>query len=120
MLRGFKALGIASLFEGRLGARARPMLDYLLTFEEGANRFPGFGAEIEGLYCEINPDGRIRFYTLCGTGVRQAAVQKAAGQFDCRGFATCPFPQWMSLTGVSGYFSILHVHGYNRNLILRY
>jgi ornithine decarboxylase len=47
----------------RLSARARPKLDYLLTFEESANRFPGFEAEIQGLYREIEADGRVRFYT---------------------------------------------------------
>jgi ornithine decarboxylase len=56
--------GIATIVPGeRLGARAKPMVDYLLTFEEGANRFPGFEAEIQGLYREIEPDGRVRFYT---------------------------------------------------------
>jgi ornithine decarboxylase len=56
--------GIATIVPGeRLSARAKPMLDYLLTFEESANRFPGFEAEIQGLYRETGADGRVRFYT---------------------------------------------------------
>jgi ornithine decarboxylase len=56
--------GIATIVPGeRLSVQAKPMLDYLLTFEEGANRFPGFEAEIQGLYREIEKDGRVRFYT---------------------------------------------------------
>ena len=56
--------GIATIIPGeRLCERAKPMLDYLKMFEEAANRFPGFEAEIQGLYRETEPDGRIRFYT---------------------------------------------------------
>jgi ornithine decarboxylase len=56
--------GIATIVPGeRLGARAKPMLDYLKMFEQSANLFPGFEAEIQGLYREIEPDGSIRFYT---------------------------------------------------------
>jgi ornithine decarboxylase len=56
--------GIATIVPGeRLGPRARPMLDYLKTFEKSANLFPGFEAEIQGLYRETEPDGSIRFYT---------------------------------------------------------
>ena len=56
--------GIATIVPGeRLSARAKPMLDYLKTFERGANQFPGFEAEIQGLFREIEPDGTIRFYT---------------------------------------------------------
>ena len=55
---------IATIVPGeRLGARAKPMLDYLKVFEQSANLFPGFEAEIQGLYREIEPDGSIRFYT---------------------------------------------------------
>jgi arginine/lysine/ornithine decarboxylase len=55
--------GIATIVPGeRLDARARPMIEYLKTFERSTNLFPGFEAEIQGLYRE--PDaGAIRFYT---------------------------------------------------------
>ena len=56
--------GIATIIPGeRLCERAQPMLDYLKMFERSANLFPGFEAEIQGLYREIEPDGSIRFYT---------------------------------------------------------
>jgi ornithine decarboxylase len=56
--------GIATIVPGeRVGERARPMLDYLKMFERSANKFPGFEAEIVGLYRKIEPDGAIRFYT---------------------------------------------------------
>jgi ornithine decarboxylase len=56
--------GIAIIVPGeRLDERARPMLDYLKTFQEGANRFPGFDNEIQGLYRETDPDGSVRFFT---------------------------------------------------------
>ncbi|ARJ64235.1 amino acid decarboxylase [Magnetospirillum sp. ME-1] len=56
--------GIATIIPGeRLCERARPMLDYLKMFERSANLFPGFEAEIQGLYREIEADGSIRFYT---------------------------------------------------------
>jgi arginine/lysine/ornithine decarboxylase len=56
--------GIATIVPGeRLTERARPMIDYLKTFEKSANVFPGFEAEVQGLYREINASGAIRFYT---------------------------------------------------------
>ena len=56
--------GIATIIPGeRLCERAKPMLDYLKMFERSANLFPGFEAEIQGLYREIEADGTIRFYT---------------------------------------------------------
>ncbi len=56
--------GIATVVPGeRLDERARPMIEYLKMFQEGANRFPGFDNEIQGLYRETGEDGRIRFYT---------------------------------------------------------
>ena len=56
--------GIATIVPGeRLTTRARPMLDYLLAFEQSANLFPGFEAEIQGVYREVEPSGTIRFYT---------------------------------------------------------
>ncbi len=56
--------GIATIVPGeRLGPRAAPMLDYLKMFERSANLFPGFEAEIQGLYRENEADGSVRFYT---------------------------------------------------------
>ena len=56
--------GIATIVPGeRLDERAKPMLDYLKMFERSANLFPGFEAEIQGIYREIEPDGLTRFYT---------------------------------------------------------
>ena len=56
--------GIATVVPGeRLDERAQPMIDYLKMFERGANLFPGFDNEIQGLYRETEPDGSIRFYT---------------------------------------------------------
>ena len=56
--------GIATIVPGeRLNARSRPMLDYLKMFERSANLFPGFEAEIQGIYREVGPDGAIRFFT---------------------------------------------------------
>jgi ornithine decarboxylase len=56
--------GIATVVPGeRLGDRARPMIDYLKAFERAANLFPGFEAEIQGLYREIGAGGAIKFYT---------------------------------------------------------
>ncbi|MBV8473632.1 MAG: amino acid decarboxylase [Hyphomicrobiales bacterium] len=56
--------GIATIVPGeRLCARARPMIDYLKTFERSANIFPGFESEIQGLYRETDASGAIRFFT---------------------------------------------------------
>jgi ornithine decarboxylase len=56
--------GIATIAHGEtLDERAQPMLDYLKTFELGANLFPGFEAEIQGIYRETAEDGSIRFHT---------------------------------------------------------
>jgi ornithine decarboxylase len=56
--------GIATIVPGeRLDTRARPMLDYLRMFEKSANLFPGFEAEIQGVYKEAQADGSIRFHT---------------------------------------------------------
>jgi ornithine decarboxylase len=56
--------GIATIVPGeRLDARARPMIDYLRMFEAAENRFPGLGTEIQGVYRETEPDGRVRFHT---------------------------------------------------------
>ncbi len=56
--------GIGVLVPGeRIGPRAKPMLDYFKMFEESSNLFPGLDAEIQGVYREVDPNGRIRFYT---------------------------------------------------------
>ena len=56
--------GIGTIVPGeRIGARAKPMLDYFKVFEASANLFPGFEAEIQGVYREVEPTGLIRFYT---------------------------------------------------------
>jgi ornithine decarboxylase/arginine decarboxylase len=56
--------GIATVVPGeRLSERARPMVDYLKTFERAANQFPGFESEIQGLYREVDENGKIRFFT---------------------------------------------------------
>lgn len=56
--------GIATIVPGeRLGARARPMIDYLRAFEAAANAFPGFESEVQGLHRETQADGTVRFYT---------------------------------------------------------
>ena len=55
--------GIASVIPGeRLDASA-PAIEYLLAFEHAANLFPGFETEIQGLYRETAPDGKIQFWT---------------------------------------------------------
>jgi ornithine decarboxylase len=56
--------GIATIIPGeRLTEAAQPMIDYLKVFERGANLFPGFENEIQGVYREIQPDGSVRFCT---------------------------------------------------------
>jgi ornithine decarboxylase len=56
--------GIATIVPGeRLDERAQPMIDYLKVFERGANLFPGFEAEMQGVYREKQPDGSSRIYT---------------------------------------------------------
>ena len=56
--------GIATIVPGeRLTERAQPMIDYLLMFEKCFNTFPGFEVEIQGVYREIDEDGRVRLYT---------------------------------------------------------
>ncbi|MBV8191305.1 MAG: amino acid decarboxylase, partial [Alphaproteobacteria bacterium] len=71
--------GIATVLPGeRIDARARPMIAYLGVFEAGANRFPGFENEIQGVYRETEPDGRVRFYTyvVAETAGDAAAVSR--------------------------------------------
>ncbi len=56
--------GIATIVPGeRLNARAKPMVDYLKTFERAANLFPGFESEVQGLYREVDAAGAMRFFT---------------------------------------------------------
>lgn len=56
--------GIATIVPGeRLGAQARPMLEYLRMFERSANLFPGFDYEIQGLYKQWNGEAKMRLYT---------------------------------------------------------
>ena len=56
--------GIGVIVPGeRYDERATPMLDYLIMFEEAANKFPGFDSEIQGIYRESAADGRITFHT---------------------------------------------------------
>jgi ornithine decarboxylase len=56
--------GIGTIVPGeRIGPRAKPMLDYFKLFEKSANLFPGFEAEIQGVFRETEASGSIRFYT---------------------------------------------------------
>ena len=56
--------GIATIVPGeRLSERAKPMIQYLKVFEQSANKFPGFEAEIQGVYRETDERGAIRLYT---------------------------------------------------------
>jgi ornithine decarboxylase len=56
--------GIATIVPGeRLSGKATVMIDYLKAFERSSNEFPGFDAEIQGLYRETDESGKIRFYT---------------------------------------------------------
>ncbi len=56
--------GIATIVPGeRLTSRARPMVEYLKMFERSSNVFPGFDAETQGVYREVDANGAIRFYT---------------------------------------------------------
>jgi ornithine decarboxylase len=56
--------GIGVIVPGeRYDERAKPMLDYLIMFEEAANKFPGFDSEIQGIFREAAPDGTISFHT---------------------------------------------------------
>jgi ornithine decarboxylase len=62
--------GIGVVVPGeRYGGRAQPMLDYLKMFEEASNRFPGFENEIQGVYRERQPDGRVRLFTYVLRGL---------------------------------------------------
>ena len=71
--------GIGTVVPGeRLDRRAKPMLDYLKMFERSANRFPGFEAEVQGIYREVGPDGNIRFFTyVMREGDRSSTMRDA-------------------------------------------
>ncbi len=61
--------GIATIVPASVSVqRPKPMLDYLKMFEQSANLFPGFEAEVQGLYREIEPDDQ-SVSTLCDAGV---------------------------------------------------
>ena len=60
--------GIATIVPGeRLTERARPMIEYLKMFEKSANVFPGFEAEIQGLYREVDDSGSDSILYLRGS-----------------------------------------------------
>ncbi len=60
--------GIATIVPGeRLTERAKPMIDYLKMFETCFNTFPGFDVEIQGVYKEVDAQGRIGLYTYVAT-----------------------------------------------------
>ena len=62
--------GIATIVPGeRLTERARPMIDYLKMFETKRQLFPGFEAEVQGLYREVDAEGRDPVLYLCGPRV---------------------------------------------------
>lgn len=55
--------GIGVVLPGeRWDARAQPMLDYFLAFQDSFNRFPGFNYEVQGVFQE-RVDGKIKFFT---------------------------------------------------------
>ena len=55
--------GIGVVLPGeRWDDRAKPMLDYFMTFQQSFDRFPGFNYEVQGVFQE-REDGHIRFYT---------------------------------------------------------
>jgi ornithine decarboxylase len=55
--------GIGVVVPGeRWDAKAQPMLDYFLAFQESFNRFPGFNYEVQGVFQE-RVNGRIKFHT---------------------------------------------------------
>jgi arginine/lysine/ornithine decarboxylase len=56
--------GIGIVVPGeRWDERAQPMLDYFFAFEKSFSLFPGFNYEVQGVYQEREPDGRVRFHT---------------------------------------------------------
>ena len=56
--------GIGLILPGeRYGDAASPLLTYLRMVEDGSNEFPGFEAEIQGIYRERGNDGRISLHS---------------------------------------------------------
>lgn len=49
---------------------------YFLVLEEGINRFPGFAPEIQGVYIQLDPDGRKRAYGYVMTEERLKELTK--------------------------------------------
>ncbi len=49
---------------------------YFLVLEEGINRFPGFAPEIQGVYIQLDPDGRKRAYGYVLTEERLKELTK--------------------------------------------
>ena len=55
--------GIGVVLPGeRWDAKAQPMLDYFLAFQQSFNRFPGFNYEVQGVFQE-KVEGKIKFFT---------------------------------------------------------
>jgi ornithine decarboxylase len=72
--------GIATIIPGeRIGRDSAPMIDYLLMFERAENEFPGLGTEIQGVYREVEVDGRVRFHTYVVKQQDEPQVIAAAG-----------------------------------------
>ena len=56
--------GIGLILPGeRYGDAASPLLTYLRMVEDGSNEFPGFEAEIQGIYRERGNNGRISLHS---------------------------------------------------------
>jgi ornithine decarboxylase len=56
--------GIGVVVPGeRWDDRTAPMIAYLKLFEDSYAHFPGFENEIQGVYPEQDPDGRVRLFT---------------------------------------------------------
>ncbi|HYP62377.1 MAG TPA: Orn/Lys/Arg decarboxylase N-terminal domain-containing protein [Acidocella sp.] len=61
--------GIGLILPGeRYGAVDSPLLAYLRMVEAGGNEFPGFEAEIQGIYRETGADGTTRLFTYVLAG----------------------------------------------------
>ena len=74
--------GIGIVVPGeRYDARAQPMIDYFLAFEESCNRFPGFSYEVQGVYQEPDGDG-VRFYTYVVRERERARTRQAHSTMD--------------------------------------
>lgn len=56
--------GIGLVLPGeRYGDAQSPLISYLQLVEDGCNLFPGFEAEIQGIYRETDENGRIRLFS---------------------------------------------------------